>query len=407
MLKNSYKIRNPQEDNTVMKKFSNTYTLLCVMTALIAILIAAPACKQGGKVLSGRSGQGGADQPRSNPKPENDSTTNRGSSDGNVTLGVTSDTTPEMWLFGASKKPSQTELIDATGIRMILDLRKLDVKVAGEKLRSYTDRGLGLALTVRWANTVHKGDRPLAEENFDTPPSTKESKKAIKDLVTLLGSKSARKLGDRLVLQFYNEVAGGPGSMNSNTIDELLAFATETTKQVRKANPELQICGPSMTTALFLFDPDEAKAQRNAKDKEIVVNKSIEWSAKYADLIDLHIHGKDGTDARIALRKLRDQLDAIGGKRVGIVTYEWSCARFEDRENDEAVANAIRGIWNAMSDHNVLQAAYGPYWPMVKNPRPGVRDRFGWATVVDTEGNPNPVICKTLRDLERKNEHSK
>ncbi len=389
-----------------MNKLSNTYLLLCIITALIAILFTSSACKQTRIVVPGGSEHDKTEQPESNSTPENDTVNGHESSDDSVTLGVKSDTTPEMWLFGASKKPSQTELIDATGIRMIMDLRRFDVKAAGDKLRVYADRGLGLALTVRWANTVHKGDKAMAGENFDTLPSAQETRKAIKNLVTLLGSKPARKLGDRLVLQFYNEVAGGPGSMNSETIDEFLAFATETSEQVRMANPEIQICGPSMTIALFLFDADGARAHRNAKDKEIVVEKSIQWSAEHADLIDMHIHGKDGTDARIALRKLRDQLDASGGERVGIVSYEWSCARFENRDDDEAVANAIRGIWSAMSDHNVLQAAYGPFWPMSKSPRPGVRDRFGWATVVDTEGNPHPVITNTLRSLERKNENS-
>ncbi len=304
----------------------------------------------------------------------------------------------ELWLFGPIASPELCTPLGAKGVRSIIDLRHLPVDQAGRALKTYADRGLGLALCLRWRNPSSGKTKVENKKNYDVPPTQEEADHAISKLTEMFGSEDAKRIGDRLFVQFYNEVGGGPGTFPPNDADELLAFATRAAAEIRKVNSQLRICGPAVTGGQL--QPRQSTGSSKMKGKAEVIEKAISWSAEHADVIDLHLHGVDGSWSRPALEKLRGSLDQTSrGKTVRIVSFEWSCARFPDRENDAAVRNAIRGIWKTLNDFDLICAAYGPYWPLKNKANEKVADRFGWVSIVDSEGQRNPPIYETLQEI--------
>ena len=308
------------------------------------------------------------------------------------------DSGTELWLFGPVASPELCTPLGAKGVRSIIDLRHLPEGQAGRALKIYADRGLGLALCLRWRNPASERSNVKITGNYDVPPTQEEADRAISKLTEIFGSEDAKRIGDRLFVQFYNEVGGGPGTFPPDNADELLAFATRAATEIRKVNSQLRICGPAVTGGQL--QPRQSTGSSKMKGKAEVIEKAISWSAEHADVIDLHLHGVDGSWSRPALEKLRGSLDQTSrGKTVRIVSFEWSCARYPDRENDEGIRNAIRGIWKTLNDFNLICAAYGPYWPLKNKASAKMADRFGWESIVDAEGRRNPPVYETLQEI--------
>ncbi len=303
----------------------------------------------------------------------------------------------ELWLFGPVNQPELTTPLGALGVRTIVDLRAFSVGESKKTLKEYADRDLGIGICLRWRNPGAGESKVMRTDNYDVPPTEKEAEQAISDLISLLQTSDAKRLGDKLFVQFYNEVGGGPGTMIPEDADELFDFATRATAEIRKVNPVLRICGPAITGGQL--QPMEKKS-RKMEQKAEVIEKAIVWSAEHADVIDMHMHAMDGSWAGVALQSLRDKLDLTArGKTVQILSFEWSCARYPDRENDEGVHNALLSIWDTINEFDLICAAYGPYWPLKNKGNEKVADRFGWVSIVTEDNQRNQPIYDTLVEI--------
>jgi len=346
----------------------------------------------GGSTWSGKSAGGTTVDPQS--RRGETSATGAGE-----TTGVPNAEAPELWLFGTVTNPRLAQAVSASGVRAIVNLRGLKMDFAKERLADFAKRDLGLAICLRWMKAVPGGGRPKGRDNHDTPPTPQERERAIAQLTQLLGSRSARSMKDRLYIQFYNEVGGGPGRFPPEHADELLDFATAAASEIRKVNPDVQICGPAVTGGQ-LSKIDMRLTKPSMVEKADVVKKALRWTAEHADASDIHVHGVDGSRFDASVANLRRYLDQYGGEEVHLVSFEWSCARFPRRDDKQAVAGAIHGVWDMLARHNLQVATYGPYWPLEAKSE-AASDRFGWASVVDSNGDPNPPVYETLREIGR------
>jgi len=300
----------------------------------------------------------------------------------------------ELWLFGIGN-PALTTPIGAKGARVVIDLRHLPVSTTNKSLKAFADRGLGLALCFRWRNpSSNKHGKVKAGDDYDVAPTKQEADHAISKLKKLLSSKDAKRIGNRLFIQFYNEIGSGPGHFQAESADELFAFATRAAAEIRKVNPELRISGPGFTSTEIQADPtiNSPKAE--------IIRKGIAWTTEYADVSDLHIHGTDGSWSRAAFEKLRGRLDQTErGKTVGLVAFKWSPADYPDRNNDAGLRNAIRGIWKTLNDFHVIVAGYSPYWPLRNKASSKMADKFGWVSIIKEDGSRNAPIFETLQEI--------
>jgi len=305
---------------------------------------------------------------------------------------------PEFWIFGLEAKPQRAIPLGGKGIRGILDLRTLSADAAINMMGQYADLGEGMTISLRWKVPHDEDERITGAANFDVPPTPSESARALDLLEQILTSPQAQRLSDHLYIQFYNEVGGGPGRFTKDQLPAMLDFATQATKLIREKAPSAKICGPAFTMGQILNqeladDPDFA-------DQVEVIQKSIEWTARNADAIDLHMHGTDGTYAKQALHELREMLhDVRGGDDLEIVAWEWSPARYRHRDDTEGVRNAILGLWQAMAEGGVTHAAYGSYWATAERREAGVAEIYLWKSIVNEDGMPREPIFSTLQDI--------
>lgn len=301
----------------------------------------------------------------------------------------------ELWLFGIGN-PALTTPMGATGVRVVIDLRHLSANKTGKEFKSFADRGLGLALCLRWRNPKsNRKAKVTASGDYDVVPTSREADRAIATLKKLLRSKDAKRIGNRLYIQFYNEVGGGPGYFKPESADQLFAFATRAAAEIRKVNPDIRICGPGFTGTEIQVD------QATNSPRAQVIKKAIAWTAKYADVSDLHLHAIDGsTWTKSALAKLRGYLDQTErGKTVGIVSFKWSAADYTDHNNEAGLRNATLGVWKTLADSNVIVAAYSPYWPLRNKASKKMADKFGWVSIIKEDGSRNAPVFDALQEI--------
>ena len=95
-------------------------------------------------------------------------------------------TSPELWVFGAPGSPNRVSALNGRGVRAIVDLRTLNKSRVLELLRTYRDLDLGLCLTIRWtADENATATRGRGGRRLDTPPTEEEAAQAIEDLVEI------------------------------------------------------------------------------------------------------------------------------------------------------------------------------------------------------------------------------
>lgn len=96
------------------------------------------------------------------------------------------DSVTQLWIHGAGRIPEQAAELGAQGLRFIHNLRAGPPQSAEAILARYADAGVGLCLTLRWADSAEQS----AISKTDTPPSAEESAAAIADLLVVLNSES-------------------------------------------------------------------------------------------------------------------------------------------------------------------------------------------------------------------------
>ncbi len=294
---------------------------------------------------------------------------------------------PELWLFGVSS-PASCKPFNAGGVRLLVDMRTLDLQNALASIDQYSDTGLGFCLTIRWLNPEYeqKSDAPTTRDfHTDVPPTDEEAEEAIDNLLALATSDAAIRMGDKLWIQMFNEIAGGPGTILPEDADVMFDFATELARRLDVEAPHVRICGPALTGTEVLDREDIPEDDEMGIERHKLLTRAIEWSAQYADAIDSHLHAENGAWTHAELMRVRRELDnVIGGEKVDIVSWEWSCARYEDQEDKEGAVEAMVDIWHVMTDFGVTQAAYAPYMP-----NENLNEIYRWMTPVQADGNPN------------------
>ncbi len=301
--------------------------------------------------------------------------------------GITFNDEPELWVFGIPTAPDLAKNINAAGIRAVVDMRRFNVNKTAAMLAKYNQVDMGFCLTIRWKPAGGKGkqggkeNRKSAKE--DVPPTPEESQKSIDGLVKLFNMPAAKAMKGKLWLQLYNEISGGPGRFGEHEEDAMFDYATQLATRVRAEAPHILICGPSLTAVEVLEKEGEAKTRVSVLRKKRL-QRSIEWSAKYADAVDLHLHAYSGAWADEVLGITRRALNSQpGGKDTAIVSWEWSCAKMTNRTDKEAVKTELQAIWNAMKKHEVAMAAYAAYWPGQNQ-----KEIYQWKSLVDRNGQP-------------------
>lgn len=300
------------------------------------------------------------------------------------------DSVTQLWIHGAGRIPEQAAELGAQGLRFIHNLRAGPPQSAEAILARYADAGVGLCLTLRWADSAEQS----AISKTDTPPSAEESAAAIADLLVVLNSESARRMEGRLWVQFYNEYLGGPGTFDAQHDDQMFQFATDAARRIRSEAPYVRISGPALI-ATDILGVNERNLRPAQRDRQRRMLRGIRWSIQYADAVDVHLHTDSGASAARTLDSVREAIRREpGGEHCGLVVWEWSCAKFPRRDDAAGVRNAIVDIWNAIVDARVVAAAYGGMWPPKGQP-----EYFQWKNLLNEEGRPNEPVFSTFKEL--------
>ncbi len=304
---------------------------------------------------------------------------------------------PQLWVFGNQSSPERSLPLGGQGVRSILDLRHSSRDAALSLMERYVRFDQGMTITLRWVVPHGPGEHLTGKNDFDTPPDSAERARALHLLADVMSSDVAKQLEGRLFIQFYNEVGGGPGKFSTEDAPALLDFATEAAEVIRTVSPTVKICGPAVTMSQILAE-DSNKERRRHQERAKVLEDCIKWSAEHADVIDLHLHGEDGSNVPTAVARLRDELQQHrGGEDVDIVSWEWSPAKLPVQEYDDNLRNAIIGLWAAMSRNGITHAAYGGYFPSKR--RTESNKEMYWTSIVDENHVPREPIYTTLSDI--------
>ncbi len=295
---------------------------------------------------------------------------------------------PELWMHGLGN-PDRLAAISARGLRMILDLRR---DFSSEKMRRfiarYESRSLGLVITLRWPDS-NDTKRPI---KFDVSPDAADVRATLDVLVEVLNGPEARRMAGRLWVQFFNEVAGGPGTIMPEQADGLYDFATRAAERLRKEAPHVKIVGPGLTALDPLESASEPGSPGNLRRQGLL--RAIQWSVEHADAVDIHLHCSGGEEARRQLSLLRRALAAAGKRDMPLVVLEWSPARFAARRTDLAGAQAaMADIYRAMAEEKVLIAAYAAFADTA------LKDTYEWANLWDAQGRPHEPFYSLYKTI--------
>ena len=303
-----------------------------------------------------------------------------------------SDTGPELWLHGIGD-PQRLTSVSAHGVRLILNVRKeLSVTAMQQKIARLQSSGLGLVITIRWPDPTSRS-KPV---RLDTAPTTAEAKEITDTLMEVLNLPESKEMAGHLWVQFYNEVAGGPGTIMPEQADGMYQFATKAAVRIRQQAPHIRIAGPALTS----LDPLESNPRSGSKAalRREGLRRAIDWSIKNADAVDLHLHSSGGDDARRQLGQLRNALEKAGKPEMPIVSFEWSPARFEARTTDLTGAQeAMRGIYEAMAEQHLLIAAYAAFADTA------LKGTYEWAYLWDAQGHPHEPFFSLYKTLSEGN----
>ncbi len=295
---------------------------------------------------------------------------------------------PELWIHGIGD-PQRLTGVSAGGVRLILNVRK-DLQMAAMRRRvgRLADEGLGLVITIRWQDpNIRK--KPV---KLDAAPTPAEAKEAADTLLALLNSPEATRMGGGLWVQFYNEVAGGPGTIMPDQADGLYDFATATAARIRSEAPHVKIVGPALTGLDPLDSPQPEGSTGELRRQGLL--RAIQWSINNADAIDIHLHCTGGEDVAHQLTQLREALKREGKPDFPLVALEWSPAHFPHRTDDLAGAQqAMRDMYAAMAEQEVRIAAYAAFADTA------LKDTYEWANLWDANGRPHEPFFSVYKQL--------
>lgn len=286
----------------------------------------------------------------------------------------------EPWIFGVLGSPSKAAEINARGVRGIIDFNDFSYESGMEDLQHYVHFDMGVCLTLRW--------KDAEDSHFDRLPSDASVvDEKVDALIRVLQSEEAQSLSGRLWIQFFNEVTGGPGTIRAEDRASLFGFATETAARIRNETSGVMISGPALN-GVQVLNADRSSLDAEEIDRVDAIEMALDWSLAHADAVDVHLHADGLGLARKRLSYVRAALDEReGGADMPLVAWEWSPARFSERDNGEGVQASIKQIWRTMNEYNVIHAAYGAYYPPL-----GLSEMFQWKNMMTVEGDVNQPV---------------
>ncbi|MFW5652847.1 MAG: hypothetical protein ACOC0P_02275, partial [Planctomycetota bacterium] len=283
----------------------------------------------------------------------------------------------QLWVHGAPKTPQHIVPLNAMGGRMFVDLSRLSGTMAKDFLRAYHDQDVGICLTLRWQN-------PENTNAPDVAPTRAEQREKTDLLMEVLTSPESRQLAGRIWVQFFNEITGGPGMIQPEEADIMFDWATETALRIRREAPHVMICGPALT-ALDVLEKDKGQLSSVGQARHAGLQRAFEWSAKYAEAIDLHLHLDGGQDTRDWIRLLRDELNRYpNGELTYILSLEWSPARYPDTEDLDGAMVALKEIYREMAVARFPIAAYACFYPAYS-----IGEKFHWQSIAHAPDKPS------------------
>ncbi|MCL4198093.1 MAG: hypothetical protein KJZ69_11440 [Phycisphaerales bacterium] len=283
--------------------------------------------------------------------------------------------------------------VSAAGLRTIVDLRQdLKLESIRRHMRTYSGQQLGLVYTLRWADPEDKG-RPV---RLDRTPTAEEERRALDTLAQLMNTPESRQLAGRIWVQFYNEVAGGPGTIEPADADALYDFATRAALRLRAEAPHIRIIGPALT-GLSALEENHSPGSVGEYRRDGLL-RAIRWSIANADAVDLHLHCAGGEDAAEQLARLRRALHREGRPDLTVHSLEWSAARFPAGSADLSGAQqAISDIFEAMCAARVGIGAYSSF------PKGHLKDMYTWSYLWDQKGQPHEPFFSHLKSIAGQN----
>lgn len=293
----------------------------------------------------------------------------------------------EPWIFGLGS-PALAADIGARGIRIVIDLNEITVDGAVADLRRAIIFKQGVCMTLRWKDPDDGWyDRLHVDE------ATADAR--LDSLMEILTCEEAETLGDKLWIQFYNEVTGGPGTILPEHTDQMLDFASRAAARIRAEAPTVSICGAALT-GFDVLATDPAERDEMAWSRYDGLTRIMDWSLEHADAIDMHLHTDSSATLRNGIRLVREAMaerpgDREFNKSFPLVCFEWSPAKYPNRDDDDAVRRVMKNIWVALNEGNVKIAAYGNYYVPEE-----LSETFQWKNITTLDGSFNEPIYETF-----------
>lgn len=298
----------------------------------------------------------------------------------------------EPWIFGLGS-PALAADIGARGLRVVVDLSQLSTENAIADLRRAIHFNQNICLTLRWRDP----DEP-DYDRLHVDDATADAR--LEDLMTILVSEEGQALGDRLWIQFYNEISGGPGTILPEHTDQLFDFATRAALRIRAEAPDVRIVSAALT-GFHVLGSDPDTRDEMAWYRFDMLTRAMDWGLQHADAIDMHLHTDSSKTLRDNVRFVREAMaerpgDREFNKSFPLVCFEWSPAKYPNRDDDDAVRTVMRNIWVALNECNIQVAAYGNYYVPVE-----LSETFQWKNITELDGSFNEPIYETYMAITR------
>ena len=297
--------------------------------------------------------------------------------------------TTELGAHGVPNDPGLVIPLGGTWTRAIVKLPFVTADSVIESIEKHAKLRLSATITLRLPGT--------SDTKYDIPPTKGEAIMLLDKLNTILMSDAVQNFpSDRtLAFQWGNEIGGGPGAYRREHLDAMLKFATHTVRFIRKWAPHVTICGPAITMGqvkYWMNRSDEEAHSQEFIDKAFVIGAALRWTHENADLVDLHLLGRDGSEVAQAVGALRAYIALFKPTRkIPIVSNEVGIPHLPENQHSDrdAVIAAIRSHWAAIVEAGVVSAAWFAF--------AGKSDM--WGSLFTKEGNGRDPFYDTLREI--------
>lgn len=166
---------------------------------------------------------------------------------------------------------------------------------------------IALTYSIRWVDST-------STKQDDPPDILSSTYTTVRDKITTILNQTEAQVciaAGRLTIQFFNEVAGGPGLFNSYERQARgLALATDLRAHLI-ANvtngSSIKFCGAALTGS-SIIDPDATAEGDVQVFRQTIMREWVDWCAEYDAFVDIHLNC---SGLETGEQPLRQQLDAL------------------------------------------------------------------------------------------------